>query len=77
MKERDAGLIELLEKFVPTDPVEPLIRRVKGDPQDAGVPILFGGLDGCRPSAPLVRPFADDVMIRGLLGIAIARFGVA
>nr|GAJ37016.1 hypothetical protein BDOA9_0162340 [Bradyrhizobium sp. DOA9] len=75
VQKRKTGLIEFVEKLVPADAVESLIRRIEIDPQDAGVPVLFRRLDRRRLPATFVDPFADCGVIGGLLGFAILRHG--
>ena len=62
MEERDAGIVELLEKLVPADPIEAFIRRIEIDPQNACMSVLFRCLHGRGLATAFFRPSSNDVM---------------
>jgi hypothetical protein len=70
VQEREIGLVEFLEEFVPIDLIQPFVFRAEIDPQDSCVSILFGRLCGGRSTLPLDSPSANDVVVRDRMTFA-------
>src|SRR3954451_2112111 len=64
MQKREIRLVELSKKLAPFDLFKSVLRSSKIDPENAGVPVLFGGPDRCRPPVALLGPFPDCLVIR-------------
>src|SRR5215203_1990271 len=70
MQKREIRLLELSKEFIPFDPFESIFRRPNIDPENTGVPVLFGGPDRRWTSVALLCPFPDCLVIRSRCAVA-------
>ena len=70
MKKCQAGFIELVKEFVPANLLQPGFPGAEIDPENSGVPILFGRAHRSRVPVALLRPFLDGIVIRRRCAVA-------